>query len=191
MFIYQITNLINSKTYIGKTERTLEQRFKEHSRFKRIGVMPICDAIKKYGKNNFIINSLYETQNVEQLNLLEKELIEQLQPEYNVAPGGNGGALFKDKKHKDSSKEKMRIARVGTKRPGVGGVKKGTKQSTLSINKRVEKQSKEYVFSYLNANVIKIKNLNKFCRENNLSAGAMRGVYFGTKKSYKEYRRIL
>ena len=29
-YIYQITNDINGKIYIGKTERTIEERFKEH-----------------------------------------------------------------------------------------------------------------------------------------------------------------
>lgn len=31
-FIYKITNLINNKLYIGKTERTIEVRWKEHLR---------------------------------------------------------------------------------------------------------------------------------------------------------------
>lgn len=31
-FIYKITNDINQKIYIGKTERNIEERFKEHCR---------------------------------------------------------------------------------------------------------------------------------------------------------------
>ena len=31
-FIYKITNLINQKVYIGKTERNIETRWKEHCR---------------------------------------------------------------------------------------------------------------------------------------------------------------
>ena len=31
-FIYKITNDINQKIYIGKTERSIEERFKEHCR---------------------------------------------------------------------------------------------------------------------------------------------------------------
>ena len=29
-FIYKITNDVNQKVYIGKTERSIEERFKEH-----------------------------------------------------------------------------------------------------------------------------------------------------------------
>ena len=35
-YIYKITNDINQKIYVGKTERTVEERFLEHCRaFKR------------------------------------------------------------------------------------------------------------------------------------------------------------
>ena len=33
-FIYKITNNINQKSYIGKTERTISIRYKEHLRHK-------------------------------------------------------------------------------------------------------------------------------------------------------------
>lgn len=31
-YIYKITNLINNKIYIGKTERTIQQRWAEHKK---------------------------------------------------------------------------------------------------------------------------------------------------------------
>ena len=161
MLIYQITNLINNKKYIGKTERTLDERFKEHCRFKRIGVMPICDAIKKYGKNNFIAETIFETNDLVTLNEMEIKFIELKKPEYNVAPGGIGGNLFE-----------------------------GKKQSEDSINKRIQKQSKNYTFLNENGDVINVFNLNKFCRDNNLSQSTMRSVFYGRINVHKGYRRI-
>lgn len=195
MLIYQITNLINNKKYIGKTERTLNERFKEHCRFKKVGVMPICDAIKKYGKNNFIIETIFETEDSVILNEMETKFIELKKPEYNVAPGGIGGSLFKGKKHTESTKQKIGLSRKGKKDSTETKLKKslakiGKKQSEDSINKRIQKQSKNYTFLNENGDVINVFNLNKFCRDNNLSQSTMRSVFYGKINVHKGYRRI-
>lgn len=49
-FIYKITNDINQKVYIGKTEREVEERFKEHCRAyrqERYEKRPLYAAMKK------------------------------------------------------------------------------------------------------------------------------------------------
>lgn len=62
-FIYKITNQINNKSYIGKTDLTIEERWRTHKRNARIGTesCPILyAAIKKYGIENFKIEKLEE-----------------------------------------------------------------------------------------------------------------------------------
>lgn len=59
-FIYKITNLINNKCYIGKTERTIEKRWKEHLRKRNSLDLPLYRALNKYGINNFQIEQLEE-----------------------------------------------------------------------------------------------------------------------------------
>lgn len=63
-FIYVITNQINGKQYVGKTNlSSIEERFKEHkSDFKkrRCEKRPLYKAMNKYGVENFIIEQLEE-----------------------------------------------------------------------------------------------------------------------------------
>lgn len=62
-FIYKITNIVNGKVYIGKTNRTIEERFKEHCQKSTINSYekrPLYSAMKKYGIENFIIEQIEE-----------------------------------------------------------------------------------------------------------------------------------
>lgn len=60
-YIYKITNLINGKSYIGKTSRSIEQRWNEHKKeiynhYNR----PLYTAMRKYGIDNFQIEQIEE-----------------------------------------------------------------------------------------------------------------------------------
>lgn len=194
MIIYKITNLKNDKFYIGKTTRNVKIRFKEHCNGKEKTKMPISFAIQKYGKENFSIEIIYSTDNLNDLNLKEEYFINLLKPQYNVATGGQGGNLFEGKKHKEASKQLIRESRIGKKdSPETIEKKKnariGKKQSLSTIQKKIEKQSKEYFFLNEKDENIVIKNLNEYCRKNKLSSSAMRGVYFGQRKTHKGYKR--
>lgn len=58
-FIYKITNQINGKSYIGKTNLvSVQERFKEHiydSKRTRMEKRPLYSAMNKYGSENFKI----------------------------------------------------------------------------------------------------------------------------------------
>ena len=57
--IYKITNTINNKLYIGKTNLTLLQRFKQHiysSKKIKLEKRPLYSAFKKHGIENFSIS---------------------------------------------------------------------------------------------------------------------------------------
>lgn len=66
----------------------------------------------------------------------------------------------------DVTKEKIRQKLKG--RIGNNTGKKLGKQSLDTINKRIQKVSKEYVITDPKGNLLYIKNLNQFCKENNL-----------------------
>lgn len=62
-FIYKITNLINGKSYIGKTSFSIKKRFKEHQRdaFRdRNEKRPLYSAMRKYGIENFTVEQVEE-----------------------------------------------------------------------------------------------------------------------------------
>lgn len=59
--IYKITNKINNKVYIGKTNNSIQQRFKEHIRdSKKHSNRPLYRAFNKYGIDNFTISMVEE-----------------------------------------------------------------------------------------------------------------------------------
>lgn len=65
-FIYKITNLINQKVYIGKTETSVAHRFQQHlqeSTKSRSQYRPLYRAMNKYGIENFVVETLEETSN--------------------------------------------------------------------------------------------------------------------------------
>lgn len=92
-YIYQITNDINDKIYIGKTEFSIEKRFKEHcsDAFKEHNEKrPLYSAMRKYGIEHFHVELIEKTDNPEER---EKYWIEQKQSfkkGYNATLGGDG-----------------------------------------------------------------------------------------------------
>jgi hypothetical protein len=92
-YIYMITNKINGKVYVGKTEESIQKRFVEHcndSKKDRCKNRPLYRAMNKYGCENFTVSLLEET---DQPEIREEFWIEQKQSYhsgYNATRGGDG-----------------------------------------------------------------------------------------------------
>lgn len=85
--IYLITNAITGDRYIGKTARTIEDRWYQHKKNAEYGQDTyLYRAIRKYGADMFVIEHLSDGLDDE-----EVFLIEHLKPEYNMTRGGDGG----------------------------------------------------------------------------------------------------
>jgi group I intron endonuclease len=105
--IYMIENLENGKRYIGQTvRRDLNERFREHCGNSQTSVCPkLRNAIKKYGKECFIVEPIWTSETCDQVELDNKEieLIKEyntLSPNgYNLTVGGMGG------RHSDETKK--------------------------------------------------------------------------------------
>ena len=93
-YIYKITNLINNKSYIGQTRNTIKTRIYKHiSQSNKNNITGIDAAIKKYGKENFIVEELCKCSN-EDLDEQEKFYIQKyntFQNGYNLTIGGQAG----------------------------------------------------------------------------------------------------
>ena len=113
-FIYKITNDINQKVYIGMTERTIEERFKEHCREykqRRCEKRPLYSAMKKYGPEHFHVELVEETNSPEEREQYWIKYYNSYKEGYNATIGGDG------KSHIDNNEiEKMLEAcnRLGT-----------------------------------------------------------------------------
>ena len=92
-YIYQITNDINGKIYIGKTERTVEERWQEHQRDRDKEYCknrPLYRAMNKYGIEHFHITMLEETNDPEERETYWIEQKQSFKYGYNATIGGDG-----------------------------------------------------------------------------------------------------
>ena len=83
MIIYKTTNLINGNFYIG-------QDSKNNPNYLGSGLL-LNKAIEKYGRENFIKETIQLCNTKEELNTQEIYWISELKPIYNIAKGGGGG----------------------------------------------------------------------------------------------------
>jgi group I intron endonuclease len=90
--IYQVTNELNGKSYIGFTSKSKNERWKRHLGSVRTGSdTHFHNAIRKYGVENFRLEILEEGWSPEiGKNVREPYWISVLKPEYNSTNGGEG-----------------------------------------------------------------------------------------------------
>lgn len=111
--IYKTTNLLNEMYYIGchQTDNIHDGYMGSGKRLKR--------AIKKYGKENFIVEILKIVSSKEEMFDLEKSIVNAelvMDPlSYNLKIGGSGGnpgivGAFTGRKHTEEAKELIRQA---------------------------------------------------------------------------------
>lgn len=93
-FIYKITNKINNKSYIGKTEQQIWKRFQEHisdSKKERCKHRPLYRAMNKYGVDNFSITLVEECSNTAEREIYWINLYGTYgNSGYNATKGGDG-----------------------------------------------------------------------------------------------------
>jgi hypothetical protein len=158
--IYETTNLVNGKKYIGKhITENLDDGYLGSGLY-------LKKSIKKYGKENFVKKTLFVFDNEETMNLKERELVNESvinNPNYyNISLGGQGGVtvlfenhpLYKEVCSKISEAQKSRSERMSEITKDLHKDKKvgmyGKKQSDLqkqTVSKRLKgvKKSPESV----------------------------------------------
>lgn len=148
-YIYETTNNINGKKYIGKKKSSTFDK-----EYIGSGVL-LQEAIKKYGKENFSVKILKWCETREILNESEKYFIKSNNAYksidfYNIASGGEGGNTYIGKSEDEMDKIKLKISNankgsnngnkgqyVGEKNPMFG--KKQTKEARIKISESGKK----------------------------------------------------
>lgn len=97
-YIYKITNQINQKSYIGKTEQVNPvNRWKEHQRETlkdKSQTRALYRAIRKYGVNNFNFEILEETNNPNEREKYYIQYYNTYHNGYNETLGGDGASYL-------------------------------------------------------------------------------------------------
>ena len=95
-YIYKVINNINGKIYIGKTTRTIKERWKEHLETMNYKRNKFYNALNKYKIDNFTIEEIEECDD----NILnEREIYwinfyNSYKNGYNSTGGGDGRKIF-------------------------------------------------------------------------------------------------
>ncbi len=133
MYIYKITNIQNNKIYIGQTIRPIEQRFRRHINDALNNVLDthFARAIRKYGKDSFIIEQIDTASNQEELNKKEQYWIHyynSVNEGYNetdaISKCGGNTYQSKTKEEMEVIKEKIRQTKIGSKNPMAKKIKR-------------------------------------------------------------------
>ena len=148
-FVYETTNNINGKRYVGLSTKSTEDGYLGSGTL-------IKAAIEKYGRENFSREILCFCRTREMLGQREIQFIRRRKPEYNVAEGGSGGntICYMSEEEIREWKRKKSIAATGDrnamKRPEVveknrqaqiaGGKHKGQNNSQSKTNVRRRKK---------------------------------------------------
>lgn len=110
--IYRITNLLNGKSYIGKTGMNFGDRWDSHRSLLNSGKHDnrhLQNAWNKYGADNFEFQIVETVDDTSFLNDLERSYISKyknLGLAYNISDGGDGG-MFLGKHLSEETKRKI------------------------------------------------------------------------------------
>lgn len=101
-YIYKVICKTSNKIYIGKTESSVSKRWREHCRVAFLEShgdynFPFHRAIRKYGTENFVVETIDQTENSEELKEKEKFWINfynSYYDGYNSTLGGDGQCKY-------------------------------------------------------------------------------------------------
>lgn len=118
MQIYKITNLINSKIYIGLTTKSYLKRFEVHLKNSETLDYALYRAIRKYGKNNFKVEVVENCASIEELIKRESfwiKTLDSMNPNvgYNMINQEDWGKIFSEEvKEKMSKSQINRLSKI-------------------------------------------------------------------------------
>lgn len=110
--VYRVTNTLNGKVYVGK-----HQTMDPNDGYLGSG-RGIKAAIKAHGRQHFVKEVLFDFDTEAEMNAKEAEIVNEdfvsRSDTYNGGVGGEGGAMFKGRRHSDETKRKL--AELGKQR---------------------------------------------------------------------------
>jgi group I intron endonuclease len=117
MWIYCVTCKTTGKKYVGKTKRLVSTRWTAHcyDAFKRNLDTYFARAIRKHGKEDFVLETLEECETIDLLSQREIYwigILDTYNNGYNSTKGGDGGIGVK---WSEEARKRQSVARTGMK----------------------------------------------------------------------------
>lgn len=131
--VYQITNIVNDKIYVGSTTDSFRQRFSSHKSLLRRHIHPnihLQRSWDKHGESNFTFTILECIDDSSKIIEREQYYIDELKPHYNISPtaGNTSGVPCSNK-----TKAKLSELLSGENNPMYG--KQHSKESRNAMSK--------------------------------------------------------
>ena len=150
--VYSITNIENNQRYIGVTsQKTAARRIGKGKNYSKGS--KIRKAIEYFGWNNFIVETLFETNNKEEASLKEAYFIgfyDAITNGYNTQTGGYSNYTFIGRKQKDYKLSKRHRLKIAEANRGKHLSKKTEfKKGELHNNKRVKCEETGIIYNSL------------------------------------------
>lgn len=173
--VYEITNQINGKRYIGITSRSIEERFQEHISRAKCGARGnrLYVAMRKYGLENFTVKLIIQTDDENDVRELEGQFIKErdsYRNGYNCNLGGHGFLNVPEE-----IKRKIGLSQIGRVIPlevriKMSRAKLGDSECAKHFGGYTKKGSenplaKNYQVKFPDGHVETITGLRAFCRK--------------------------
>lgn len=188
-YIYCITNEINKNTYIGQRKsKCLDDTYMGSG-------IKLPEAFEKYGKENFSKTILAVTETKKNADILERVFIAMYRAEgkaeYNIADGGQGGPLFKNHTHDEEYKKYMREINLGDKNPFYN--KKHTESTKEKIRqkhigRKLSEETLKKISEKLKGHKGYFKNHTHSENEKERISNSVKVKIIIVKKCYEEYK---
>lgn len=206
--IYCIHNLSTNKKYIGQTVEKLQRRVVRH--FRTINETKISRAIQKYSKYDFVYGVVEEVDDRNLLDEREKYWIQHYDSVDNGLNIKEGGKCARGYKQSQSSIEKRRQKLLGRPlseehKQKLSKAHMGKVLSKETVDKMIAYRTGRNLTEYCKEKIsyshskntyeltnkdgttLIIKNLSKFCKENNLHQSAFVRIMNGKRKYHKNW----
>ena len=197
-YIYEATNDVNDKVYIGSTIQRPQQRWNEHfshARLLKERNNHFHNAMRLYGFDKFHFRV------IEEVDVATDEELRKVHEQYWIDEYiKRGYTLYNTKRNaarsqfglKQTEYQKQRMREVHTGNT-YGKVLKGRKQTKEHVeNKRqslIANMNKEYKFVSPNGEIVFADNLSNICSLYGLDKSAMVKVHSGKRPSHKGWTK--
>ena len=188
-FIYKITNKINGKIYIGKTEFSIKKRWKEHIADSKKGFVnrPLYNAMNKYGISNFLIEQIEECENLNERERYWIQYYDTYKNGYNATLGGDGKSLIDYNLIIDLFNQGLNISQISK----LTGHDRGHISDILIskghfLHSQIKNQSKKdqerpirmlHIQTKEQLNIFKsVAEASQYCIDNKLSCDSIKGI---------------